>query len=143
VALAGMSAATIEGTSPLPERRICHRCLHEGVAALDDVAVSLADAVASRFHAVCHGPNSAGRSPTATPCGTARSPPPPTRQEDAAAEQAPEHPHGAWQGGGPAAKLAGRLYTSDPSSGIPGRLAPSRKQPITNRDQARTQSRDR
>jgi len=65
------------------------------------------------------------------------------RQEDAAAEQAPEHPHGAWQGGGPAAKLAGRLYTSDPSSGIPGRLAPSRKQPITNRDQARTQSRDR
>jgi len=65
------------------------------------------------------------------------------RQEDAAAEQAPEHPNGAWQGGGPAAKLAGRLYTSDPSSGIPGRLAPSRKQPITNRDQARTQSRDR
>jgi len=64
-------------------------------------------------------------------------------QEDAAAEQAPEHPNGAWQGGGPAAKLAGRLYTSDPSSGIPGRLAPSRKQPITNRDQARTQSRDR
>jgi len=41
------------------------------------------------------------------------------------------------------AELAGRLYTSDPSSGIPGRLAPSRKQPITNRDQARTQSRDR
>ncbi len=64
-------------------------------------------------------------------------------QQDAAAEQAPEHPHGAWQGGGPAAKLAGRLYTSDPSSGIPGRLAPSPKQPITNRDQARTQSRDR
>jgi len=64
-------------------------------------------------------------------------------QQDAAAEQAPEHPHGAWQGGGPAAKLAGRLYTSDPSSGIPGRLPPSRKQPITNRDQARTQSRDR
>ncbi len=64
-------------------------------------------------------------------------------QQDAAAEQAPEHPHGAWQGGGPAAKLAGRFYTSDPSSGIPGRLAPSRKQPITNRDQARTQSRDR
>jgi len=64
-------------------------------------------------------------------------------QEDAAAEQAPEHPNGAWQGGGPAAKLAGRFYTSDPSSGIPGRLPPSRKQPITNRDQARTQSRDR
>ncbi len=64
-------------------------------------------------------------------------------QEDAAAEQPPEHPNGAWQGGGPAAKLAGRFYTSDPSSGIPGRLAPSRKQPITNRDQARTQSRDR
>jgi len=64
-------------------------------------------------------------------------------QEDAAAEQPPEHPNGAWQGGGPAAKLAGRFYTSDPSSGIPGRLAPSRKQPITSRDQARTQSRDR
>ncbi len=64
-------------------------------------------------------------------------------QEDAAAEQPPEHPNGAWQGGGPAAKLAGRFYTSDPSSGIPGRLAPSRKQPITNRDQARTQNRDR
>ena len=64
-------------------------------------------------------------------------------QEDAAAEQPPEHPNGAWQGGGTAAKLAGRFYTSDPSSGIPGRLPPSRKQPITNRDQARTQSRDR
>jgi len=64
-------------------------------------------------------------------------------QEDAAAEQPPEHPNGAWQGGGLAAKLAGRFYTSDPSSGIPGRLAPSRKQPITSRDQARTQSRDR
>jgi len=65
------------------------------------------------------------------------------QQEDAAAERAPEHPNGAWQGGGRAAQLAGRLYTSDPSSGIPRRLAPSRKQPITHRDQARTQSRDR
>ena len=65
------------------------------------------------------------------------------QQEDAAAERAPEHPNGAWQGGGRAAQLAGRLYTSDPSSGIPRRLAPSRKQPIAHRDQARTQSRDR
>jgi len=64
-------------------------------------------------------------------------------QDDAAEIQAAEHPNGAWQGGGPAAQLAGKAYSSDPSSSIPARLGASRKQPITNRDQARTQSRER
>ncbi len=64
-------------------------------------------------------------------------------QDDAAEIQAAEHPTGAWQGGGPAAQLAGKAYSSDPSSAIPARLGTSRKQPITNRDQARTQSRER
>ncbi len=64
-------------------------------------------------------------------------------QDDAAEIQAAEHPNGAWQGGGPAAQLAGKAYSSDPSSAIPARLGASRKQPITNRDQARTQSRER
>jgi len=64
-------------------------------------------------------------------------------QDDAAERQAAEHPHGAWQGGGPAAQLAGKAYTTDPSSAIPARLGANRKQPITNRDQARIQSRDR
>ncbi len=65
------------------------------------------------------------------------------RQDDAAEIEAAEHPDGAWQGGGPAAQLAGKAYSSDPSSAIPARLGTSRKQPITNRDQARTQSRER
>jgi len=65
------------------------------------------------------------------------------RQDDGAEIQAAEHPHGAWQGGGPAAQLAGKAYSTDPSSAIPARLGTSRKQPITNRDQARTQSRER
>ncbi len=64
-------------------------------------------------------------------------------QDDGAEIQAAEHPNGAWQGGGPAAQLAGKAYSSDPSSAIPARLGTSRKQPITNRDQARTQSRER
>jgi len=64
-------------------------------------------------------------------------------QDDGAEIQAAEHPHGAWQGGGPAAQLAGKAYSTDPSSSIPARLGASRKQPITNRDQARTQSRER
>jgi len=64
-------------------------------------------------------------------------------QADGAEIQAAEHPHGAWQGGGPAAQLAGKAYSTDPSSAIPARLGTSRKQPITNRDQARTQSRER
>jgi len=64
-------------------------------------------------------------------------------QDDTAEIQAAEHPHGAWQGGGPAAQLAGKAYSTDPSSAIPARLGTSRKQPITNRDQARTQSRER
>ncbi len=64
-------------------------------------------------------------------------------QDDAAEIQAAEHPNGAWQGGGPAAQLAGKAYSTDPSSAIPARLGASRKQPITNRDQARTQSRER
>ncbi len=64
-------------------------------------------------------------------------------QDDGTEIQAAEHPHGAWQGGGPAAQLAGKAYSSDPSSSIPARLGASRKQPITNRDQARTQSRER
>jgi len=64
-------------------------------------------------------------------------------QDDAAEIQAAEHPNGAWQGGGPAAQLAGKAYSTDPSSAIPARLGTSRKQPITNRDQARTQSRER
>jgi len=64
-------------------------------------------------------------------------------QDDGAEIQAAEHPHGAWQGGGPAAQLAGKAYSTDPSSAIPARLGTSRKQPITNRDQARTQSRER
>jgi hypothetical protein len=64
-------------------------------------------------------------------------------QDDTAEIQAAEHPHGAWQGGGPAAQLAGKAYSTDPSSAIPARLGASRKQPITNRDQARTQSRER
>ncbi len=64
-------------------------------------------------------------------------------QDDGAEIQAAEHPNGAWQGGGPAAQLAGKAYSSDPSSAIPARLGASRKQPITNRDQARTQSRER
>jgi len=64
-------------------------------------------------------------------------------QDDAAEIQAAEHPTGAWQGGGPAAQLAGKAYSTDPSSAIPARLGASRKQPITNRDQARTQSRER
>ncbi len=64
-------------------------------------------------------------------------------QDDAAEIQAVEHPNGAWQGGGPAAQLAGKAYSTDPSSAIPARLGASRKQPITNRDQARTQSRER
>jgi len=65
------------------------------------------------------------------------------RQDDGAEIQAAEHPNGAWQGGGPAAQLAGKAYSTDPSSAIPARLGASRKQPITNRDQARTQSRER
>ncbi len=65
------------------------------------------------------------------------------RQDDGAEIQAAEHPNGAWQGGGPAAQLAGKAYSTDPSSSIPARLGASRKQPITNRDQARTQSRER
>ncbi len=65
------------------------------------------------------------------------------RQHDGAEIQAAEHPNGAWQGGGPAAQLAGKAYSTDPSSAIPARLGTSRKQPITNRDQARTQSRER
>ncbi len=65
------------------------------------------------------------------------------RQDDGAEIQAAEHPNGAWQGGGPAAQLAGKAYSTDPSSAIPARLGTSRKQPITNRDQARTQSRER
>jgi len=64
-------------------------------------------------------------------------------QADATEMQVAEHPHGAWQGGGPAAQLAGKAYSTDPSSAIPTRLGTSRKQPITNRDQARTQSRER
>jgi len=64
-------------------------------------------------------------------------------QDDGAEMQAAEHPNGAWQGGGPAAQLAGKAYSTDPSSAIPARLGASRKQPITNRDQARTQSRER
>jgi len=64
-------------------------------------------------------------------------------QADGTEIQAAEHPHGAWQGGGPAAQLAGKAYSSDPSSSIPARLGASRKQPITDRDQARTQSRER
>jgi len=64
-------------------------------------------------------------------------------QDDGTEIQAAEHPTGAWQGGGPAAQLAGKAYSSDPSSSIPARLGASRKQPITNRDQARTQSRER
>jgi len=64
-------------------------------------------------------------------------------QDDGAEIQAAEHPTGAWQGGGPAAQLAGKAYSTDPSSAIPTRLGTSRKQPITNRDQARTQSRER
>jgi len=64
-------------------------------------------------------------------------------QADGAEMQAAEHPNGAWQGGGPAAQLAGKAYSTDPSSAIPARLGTSRKQPITNRDQARTQSRER
>jgi hypothetical protein len=64
-------------------------------------------------------------------------------QDDTAEIQAAEHPTGAWQGGGPAAQLAGKAYSTDPSSAIPARLGASRKQPITNRDQARTQSRER
>jgi len=64
-------------------------------------------------------------------------------QDDTAEIQAAEHPNGAWQGGGPAAQLAGKAYSTDPSSAIPARLGTSRKQPITNRDQARTQSRER
>ena len=64
-------------------------------------------------------------------------------QDDAAEIEAAEHPNGAWQGGGPAAQLAGKAYSTDPSSAIPARLGTSRKQPITNRDQARTQSRER
>jgi len=64
-------------------------------------------------------------------------------QDDGAEIQAAEHPHGAWQGGGPAAQLAGKAYSTDPSSAIPTRLGANRKQPITNRDQARTQSRER
>ncbi len=64
-------------------------------------------------------------------------------QDDGAEIQAAEHPNGAWQGGGPAARLAGKAYSTDPSSAIPARLGTSRKQPITNRDQARTQSRER
>jgi len=64
------------------------------------------------------------------------------RQDDGAEIQE-EHPNGAWQGGGPAAQLAGKAYSTDPSSAIPARLGASRKQPITNRDQARTQSRER
>jgi len=64
-------------------------------------------------------------------------------QDDGAEIQAAEHPNGAWQGGGPAAQLAGKAYSTDPSSAIPARLGTSRKQPITNRDQARTQSRER
>jgi len=64
-------------------------------------------------------------------------------QDDAAEIEAAEHPNGAWQGGGPAAQLAGKAYSTDPSSAIPARLGASRKQPITNRDQARTQSRER
>ena len=64
-------------------------------------------------------------------------------QDDAAEIQAAEHPHGAWQGGGPAAQLVGKAYTTEPSSAIPARLGANRKQPITNRDQARIQSKDR
>jgi len=64
-------------------------------------------------------------------------------QADGAEMQAAEHPNGAWQGGGPAAQLAGKAYSTDPSAAIPARLGTSRKQPITNRDQARTQSRER
>ncbi len=64
-------------------------------------------------------------------------------QNDGTEIQAAEHPNGAWQGGGPAAQLAGKAYSTDPSSAIPARLGTSRKQPITNRDQARTQSRER
>jgi len=64
-------------------------------------------------------------------------------QNDGTEIQAAEHPNGAWQGGGPAAQLAGKAYSTDPSSAIPARLGASRKQPITNRDQARTQSRER
>ncbi len=64
-------------------------------------------------------------------------------QDDAAEIQVAEHPNGAWQGGGPAAQLAGKAYSTDPSSAIPARLGASRKQPITNRGQARTQSRER
>ncbi len=64
-------------------------------------------------------------------------------QDDGAEIQAAEHPNGAWQGGGPAAQLAGKAYSTDPSSSIPTRLGTNRKQPITNRDQARTQSRER
>jgi hypothetical protein len=64
-------------------------------------------------------------------------------EEDTADLQAAGHPNGAWQGGGRPAQLAGKAYTSDPASGIPSRLAATRKQLITSRDQARTQSRDR
>jgi len=65
------------------------------------------------------------------------------RQDDGAEIQVAEHPNGAWQGGGPAAQLAGKAYSTDPSSSIPARLGTSRKQPLTNRDLARTQSRER
>jgi hypothetical protein len=64
-------------------------------------------------------------------------------EEDTADLQAAGHPNGAWQGGGRPAQLAGKAYTTDPASGIPTRLAAARKQLITSRDQARTQSRDR
>jgi hypothetical protein len=64
-------------------------------------------------------------------------------EEDTADLQAAVHPTGAWQAGGGPAKLAGKAYTTDPASAIPSRLAAARKQLITSRDQARTQSRDR
>jgi hypothetical protein len=64
-------------------------------------------------------------------------------EEDTADLQAGGWPNGAWQGGGRPAKLAGKAYTTDPAGGIPSRLAATRKQLITSRDQARTQSRDR
>jgi hypothetical protein len=64
-------------------------------------------------------------------------------EEDTADLQAGGHLNGAWQGGGGPAQLAGKAYTTDPASAIPSRLAATRKQPITSRDQARTQSRDR
>ncbi|MGZ4556583.1 MAG: hypothetical protein ACXVXZ_12710 [Mycobacteriaceae bacterium] len=64
-------------------------------------------------------------------------------EEDTADLQAAGHPNGAWQAGGGPAQLAGKAYTTDPAGGIPSRLAAARKQLITSRDQARTQSRDR